>query len=109
LLHLTRDGNCDRQPASTPPLGVTALDDEAFDSIAMAPGDLLAVPSDGLFEQPNEQNERFGVDRLVDVLRAHRDQPLAELSARVQQAVADFAGRADQGDDMSILLVRREP
>lgn len=77
-------------------------------ALDMQPGDILALLSDGIYEYRNAADEEFGEQRVEDILAAHRDLPVAELSARVLGAVQAFAGNAMQEDDMTVVLVKRK-
>ena len=77
--------------------------------IDMEPGDILAVISDGFFEQPSAAGDMFGEKRVLDVLRAHQRRPMAELAEKLFEAVDAFAGATPQQDDMTVVLVRRDP
>jgi phosphoserine phosphatase len=78
-------------------------------AVEMEPGDIVAVISDGFFEQPNAAEEMFGEKRVLDVLRAYQRRPMAELAEKLFEAVDAFAQGTPQQDDMTILLARREP
>jgi phosphoserine phosphatase len=71
-------------------------------------GDILVLLSDGIYEYHNAQGEQFGEQRVEDLVRAHHDKPMAELSALLLQAVRDFAQGAPQEDDMTVVLVKRD-
>ena len=74
-------------------------------SIPMRPGDIFVAFSDGVTEPENEFGE-FGEDRLVELIRLHRDQPLARISDVVTGAVADWIGGNEQPDDVTLVLAR---
>jgi phosphoserine phosphatase RsbU/P len=73
--------------------------------LPMQPGDIFVAFSDGLTEPENEFGE-FGEDRLIDLIRAHRDQPLARISEVLTGAVADWIGGNEQPDDVTLVLAR---
>ena len=73
------------------------------------PGDVLALLSDGIYEYCNGENEPFGEDRVQGILRSHAGKPMSELSSALLAAVASFARGAPQDDDVTIVLVKREP
>jgi phosphoserine phosphatase RsbU/P len=77
-------------------------------SVEMRPGDILALLSDGIYEYRNADNEEFGEKRVEDILLAHHDKPVAELSAILLGSVQAFAGNAMQEDDMTVVLVKRK-
>jgi phosphoserine phosphatase RsbU/P len=73
--------------------------------IPMQPGDIFVAFSDGVTEPENEFGE-FGEDRLVELIRLHRDQPLSRISDVVTGAVADWIGGNEQPDDVTLVLAR---
>jgi phosphoserine phosphatase len=75
--------------------------------IAMQPGDVLVLLSDGIYEYRNVGNEEFGELRVEALLRRHHEASAAELAAKILGAVQAFAGDAVQEDDMTVLLVKR--
>jgi len=73
--------------------------------LPMASGDIFVAFSDGLTEPENEYGE-FGEERLIDLISAHRDQPLSRISDVLTGAVADWIGGAEQPDDVTLVLAR---
>jgi sigma-B regulation protein RsbU (phosphoserine phosphatase) len=73
--------------------------------LSMHPGDIFVAFSDGLTEPENEFGE-FGEDRLVDLIRTHREQSLARISDILTGAVADWIGGNEQPDDVTQVLGR---
>jgi len=75
--------------------------------LALAPGDLLGLISDGLFETENAAGEPFGTAGVERVVLKHRHRPLPELLAALLEELNRFAGGVPQGDDVTIVLLRR--
>jgi len=75
--------------------------------VDLAPGDILAVISDGIYEYRNPEGEEFGDARVRALLAAHRSRSAAEISALLFAGVQEFARRAPQEDDMTVVLVKR--
>ena len=75
--------------------------------VALAVGDLVCIYSDGITESTSPRDEEFGVERFVDLLRAQREQPLAEIVRAVDAAVTGFEAGQNQGDDQTLVLIRR--
>ena len=92
------------------PLAAMAMKrlEEPAVAIDMDPGDIVAVISDGFFEQFNAAGEMFGEKRVLDVMRLHYRRPMAELAERLFEAVDAFAQGVKQEDDMTIVLARRD-
>lgn len=102
---LCHDGSVSRLETSGTVVGL-------FDGIgygesrtSLRPGDIFIAFSDGVTEPENEFGE-FGEDRLVELVRLHRDEPLTRISELVTAAVADWIGGAEQPDDITIVLAR---
>ena len=110
ILHFRAAANgCERYKPTSFPLGAMPLTSRR-QAVALdfAPGDILALVSDGIFEYANAAGEEFGEARVRDVLRQHRSGPAAVLLAALLDAVLAFAGAAPQEDDMTVVLIRRE-
>jgi len=90
------------------PVGILELDDPGeAKTIRMAPGDVLALISDGIYEYENDQGAQFGEERVARLMTYHNHLPTAELSKQVLSAVFEFGGDVKQADDITIVLVRR--
>lgn len=76
------------------------------ETIQLESGDLLIAYSDGVTEPENDFGE-FGEDRLLEVVRQHRDQPLEVISAEVMSALDVWIGGAEQPDDITLVLARK--
>jgi len=74
-------------------------------TLVMQPGDIFVAYSDGVTEPENEFGE-FGEDRLIELIREHRNKPLSRITEIVAGAVADWIGTAEQPDDITIVLAR---
>ena len=75
-------------------------------NLTLAPGDLLALFTDGVTEAPAPDGEEFGADRLADLLRAHLDRPLDTALRAVLDALLDWSGPVDPHDDVTLVLAR---
>jgi serine phosphatase RsbU (regulator of sigma subunit) len=73
----------------------------------LEPGDLIVAVSDGLFEWANDSDEAFGLDRLHQVIRAHRHESAEGILCAMEQSVQDFVGDLPQQDDVTGLVIKR--
>ena len=78
-------------------------------AVDIMPGDILALLSDGVYEYHDGDNEQFGEERVEAILRTRHMLPMAELSSVLLAGVEAFAHGAPQEDDITIVLVKREP
>jgi phosphoserine phosphatase RsbU/P len=103
-------GRCTWVGASTIPLGfVAGTPLPAPRTQGLAPGDILALITDGIFEYENGDSEPFGEARIGEIVRKHQNEAMMRLLEIIVQEVERFASGAPQKDDMTILLVRRLP
>ena len=75
----------------------------------MKPGDVLVLLSDGVYEFVNREGAQFGEDRVANLMKYHHDLPMADLCRQIFVELEDFGGGADQADDISIVVVKRDP
>ncbi|MDO4938846.1 MAG: SpoIIE family protein phosphatase [Lachnospiraceae bacterium] len=69
------------------------------------PGDKLFLYTDGIVEAQNVEQELYGEERLITYLNAHTDDDPETTIKGVRANVDEFVGRADQFDDMTMLMV----
>ncbi len=77
--------------------------------LELEPGDILAVISDGIYEYHAATGEMFGEDRVRETIREGRGETMAALTKTLFARVKAFAAGAPQEDDMTVVLVKREP
>ncbi len=103
---IRRDGPIRTASGGGIPLGLFGDDFEVgVETIDLDPGDTLFLYSDGVPEVSNTARARFGHERLLEVLAAHAEEPVAEMTLAVEQALLDFCG-GDLRDDVSMLALR---
>ncbi len=89
------------------PLGIFEDADYAPSApIDLAPGEVILVGTDGIWEAMDAAGEMFGKDRLFDLLRAGKDQSAEDIYRAVLDAVLAFIGDAPRTDDITLLIIR---
>jgi phosphoserine phosphatase RsbU/P len=91
------------------PLGLLPGSRYQMREVTLEPGDLLCLYSDGITEAESMADEEFGNDRLIDLLRRHREAPLAGILDAIHNEVGEHAQGRPQGDDQTVVLLRRDP
>ncbi len=102
------DGRYDWAEPSTFPLGYmnqTDLKDARV--IEMAPGDILGLISDGIYEYENPAGVQFGQAGVAKIIDGNSDGSMDELVQMIMRAAYDHGGPVTQADDMTIVLIRR--
>ena len=72
--------------------------------IELSAGNVLCMYTDGITEAHNEEDEEFGLDRLIDLVRLNREKPAQEIVSTVLNAI-EMWGRAGE-DDRTVVIVK---
>jgi serine phosphatase RsbU (regulator of sigma subunit) len=71
----------------------------------LAPGDTLALYTDGVTESFSDAGEEFGEQRLVEAVMRHRDQPAESIVRSVIADVQRFSPQ-EQHDDITLIVAK---
>jgi phosphoserine phosphatase len=111
ILHFkAADESCEWHRPTTFPVGIIDLQ-QAGDAqiLEMAPGDVLVLLSDGIYEYESKQGVQFGEERVARLLEYHHRLPMVELSKQILNATYEHGEGVSQQDDITLVLVRRLP
>ena len=101
---LRADGSVERLQSTATVIGLFEKWECEPREIHLAPGDLLAIFSDGVTEAMRGEEE-FGESRFLDVLRAASQLPAEEVVTAVFTSVQQFSA-GDQSDDVTLVVAR---
>ena len=88
------------------PLGVANEADYTQVTYQLAPGDRLAMYTDGFSEAANQQNELYGLERLHKQL-GMASSGVAAQGRSILRSVKEFVGDRAQSDDMCLVCLGR--
>lgn len=71
----------------------------------LQPGDVVVLYTDGVTEA-GQDGEEFGLARLVDTIRRHRQAAAHELAQTIYQKARAFASPAPLGDDLTVVVIK---
>jgi sigma-B regulation protein RsbU (phosphoserine phosphatase) len=100
-------GEVHRLEAGGIPLGMVEEFPFQDGAAVLAPGDVLAVFSDGVTESMNTSGDQFGPDRLLAILQRCRNESATSILREIEHAVKQHAGETRQMDDMTMVVVKR--
>jgi sigma-B regulation protein RsbU (phosphoserine phosphatase) len=86
-----------------PPLATVRDIEYVTDTIALGADDELFLYTDGVPDAKNAEGERFGTDRMVEMLNRYKDQPTEELLKSLKSEIDSFRGSVDPFDDITML------
>jgi len=91
------------------PLGIMPeIDFGEAATFDMKVGDMMVLVTDGFFEWCNAEREPFGVERLNEIIRSHRDASSSEIIRAMYSDVTAFVGPDQpQDDDLTAVIIKR--
>lgn len=111
LVFRASSGTCER--VETPGTWLGAMRDISRftrdSKLELAAGDIMVLYSDGLTEARNAAGEQFGLDRLAELVEAERAATVEAIRDRVFADVTAWRAGSVQDDDVSLVVVRRDP
>lgn len=102
------EGEIEPLSATGTPLGLVPGATYRQESRQLAPGDLLAIYTDGAIEVTDPSDEEFGEERLRQIFVSQRAEPLADLAQALEKALYDFSRGAALPDDLTLVTLRRD-
>ena len=75
--------------------------------MAMQPGDMMILITDGFFEWVGTDGEQFGTQRIAEIVMALRDRPCCEIIQTIYDAVLKFAAGTAQADDLTAVIIKK--
>jgi sigma-B regulation protein RsbU (phosphoserine phosphatase) len=86
------------------------LDDSTWKQgrIKLEPGDTLVLYTDGVTDAMNDKEQFYGQERLQDAVRKYYGHPVNEMHTLLFSEVQAWIGQAQQYDDITLMLIRRE-
>jgi serine phosphatase RsbU (regulator of sigma subunit) len=96
-----------RMESTAMPLGVVpSASFSRSQPIAIEPGDVILLLTDGVLEAESPTGEHFGIDRLIDSVRSNRDKPVCEIVDGLYRAVLGFARSDKLADDATLVVAK---
>lgn len=91
------------------PLGILPDVQWGFGEVTLTPGDVLVAYTDGITEAQDAQAEFFGEERLHEVVRNNIGRSADIIENKLISAVYEFAGEVPQYDDITLMVLVRDP
>jgi serine phosphatase RsbU (regulator of sigma subunit) len=101
-------GGVEKLEANGLPLGLFPVVEYECQKIALAPGDLLCLYTDGITEAANRAGEEYGLERLEALLKKHAREALEAIGDAIDADLEAFAQGLPFADDRTMVMIRRE-
>jgi sigma-B regulation protein RsbU (phosphoserine phosphatase) len=74
--------------------------------VQLASGDLIVILTDGIDEAVSPEEELFGIERTLEVIRRHQAQPAEQIVQELYIAVRQFSRNTPQLDDATVVVIK---
>jgi phosphoserine phosphatase RsbU/P len=103
------DGTSEELTCGGVPLG--AFSDATYrdSSVQLDRGDVLAIYTDGVVENDDDEFGDFGTARLTEVITRHRGRAPQEILETVVAETKQYHGISTYPDDFTLLVIKRDP
>ncbi len=88
-------------------LGIEPSTDYNFGYQKLEKNDALLIYSDGITEQPAENGEMFGEQRLRDLFIRFKHKNASEISSEIFNEISNFKSGIEQYDDMTLIIIKK--
>jgi sigma-B regulation protein RsbU (phosphoserine phosphatase) len=79
---------------------------EVAGPVELHPGDVLLLYTDGIPEARNQAKDQFGMERMLEIVRARRTRPAREIVEGIVREVAEFIGENPYDDDLTLIVAK---
>ena len=106
-LLLRRDGEVD--PLATPGIALGVIESARLHEAEtiLEEGDIIVCYTDGVTEAIDEQEQEYGVERLTEVVRQHRDLRTRGIVDAILADLAEHTGKRPAFDDVTLIVIKR--
>jgi PAS domain S-box-containing protein len=91
------------------PLGIDLSTPLTESEIALRPGDVVLLYTDGITEAANGEGELFGMRRLTDLLALHASVPAEDMLQVIVSAIERFQAGTPLSDDVTLIVIKAQP
>lgn len=99
-------GELQRLDIGGPPVGLLSFSMYTAGTLTLHPGDAILLFSDGISEATNENGDMWDDREVRQILKAKHALPAQEILEAVVQGADQFAGAAEQADDMTLMVLK---
>jgi sigma-B regulation protein RsbU (phosphoserine phosphatase) len=72
----------------------------------LAPGQIVLIGTDGIWEMPNESGEIFGKDRLKEIIQTNASLTAKEIIAAIYDALNKYRDTKQPEDDITMVVIK---
>jgi sigma-B regulation protein RsbU (phosphoserine phosphatase) len=106
VIYCPLGGNAYLLEADSTPMGVLPVSTCENHALALNPGDVLVVATDGFSEAQNQTGELFGYDRLLRQVETLASEAAWVIGTGLYDAISEFSAGHSQDDDQTLFVVK---
>ncbi|MBO9373535.1 MAG: SpoIIE family protein phosphatase [Chloroflexus sp.] len=106
VIYRPANGSATLLLADNTAIGILPVNNFQNRHLAMQPGDLLIVATDGFHEARNGEDEMFGIDRLLHAVDTLAEQSAQAIADGLFHAIDQFSAGHPQDDDQTIIVIK---
>lgn len=76
-------------------------------SVPLERDDCLVLYTDGVTETLNSEGDEYGVDRMMQSVRASANDGASAIVKTIIEDVREFTGSVPQNDDITVIAIRK--
>lgn len=104
---LTTDDEVEFLRQGGPLLGVVRDAEYEERPIFLHPGEVVVFYTDGVTEVFDKDGTEYGLDRLIELVKKHREKSSAEIQSVIHRTVTEFAAPDHTFDDLTMIVLKR--
>ncbi|MEA1980902.1 MAG: GAF domain-containing SpoIIE family protein phosphatase [candidate division Zixibacteria bacterium] len=89
-------------------LGVTTSIEFEERPLFIGKGDIFLFYTDGVSEVFDEEENEFGLERLIDIVKKNQTKSAENIKEVIYNQVRDFASKDHSFDDFTMIIIKRE-
>jgi serine phosphatase RsbU (regulator of sigma subunit)/energy-coupling factor transporter ATP-binding protein EcfA2 len=89
------------------PIGLSMDGKWEFRTLQMSDGDILVLYTDGIVDAQNSEMELYGERRMLETVRANKDESAVVIKDNLIADVQIFVGDETQFDDITLMVIKR--
>jgi sigma-B regulation protein RsbU (phosphoserine phosphatase) len=107
IIYRARTGTIEQLHGGDIPLGIeTDIKYENYEFAGIEPGDVMIIGTDGIWDTRNDAGDRFGKERLQDVIRQNAMLGSAEIARRLEEVLGEYRQCRPPVDDVTFVIVK---
>ncbi len=89
-------------------MGIEANSTWSTDTVAIEPGDILVLYTDGIPDARDQDGDFFNDEAIIEIVRENSDRSAHEIQSSIINEVQNFSADTPQDDDITLMVLVRD-